>query len=63
MKDIITDDDIQEYVRRAVCRLVRDALELNERQEGFEDPEVLRECEDEILEDAQMIFDYMRLKK
>lgn len=55
-----TRKQIREQVRLALCRLVRDALELNDRQ--AEPKDVIIECEEDILEDAQLIMDYFRLK-
>lgn len=56
-----TQKEIREYVRQALCRLIRDALEYNDIQK--EDPEVIKQTEDDILEDAELLFDYLRITR
>lgn len=55
-----TDREIKEQVRLAICRLVRDSLEFNDAQN--ETAEVKADTEKDILEDAALILDYLRLK-
>lgn len=56
----ITEKEIKEQVRLSIIRLVRDALELNDRQTITDEMKI--ECEKEILEDAELIFDYFKLQ-
>lgn len=59
----ITNSDIREQVRLALCRLVRDSLEWNDFQERLGvAKDVREESEDSILEDAQLVMDYLNLR-
>mgnify|MGYP000151765954 CR=1 FL=1 len=57
-----TQADIKEYVRQALCRMLNDALELNDLQlQRGEDPAVVKATEEDIMEDFQMMLDWFRL--
>lgn len=57
-----TNKEIKECVRQALCRLLRDALELNDLQlQRGEDPRIVQETENDIMEDFQLMLDWFRL--
>lgn len=55
-----TAKEINEQVRLAVCRLVRDALEFNDAQNNAD---VKADAEKDILEESELILDYLKLRR
>lgn len=54
---IMLNKSYRETARQAILRLMKDALELNDKQNV--DDEVRKQVEEDILEDVQAIFDYI----
>lgn len=66
MEDInekeVSTEDIKECVRQALCRMLQDALELNDiRREVGQDENFVRANEEDLLEDFQLMLDWFRL--
>ena len=57
-----TTQEIKECVRQALCRFLRDSLEWNDFQKQLgSTPETIKQTEEDIMEDFQLVLDYLRL--
>ena len=54
-----SDKDIKEQVRLAICRLMQDSLQFNDAQNH--PVEIKLTIEEEIMEDAALVLDYLNL--